>query len=181
MSAAVITRIFEFEGRSLEAIFDADFADSLERWTWYARGHTGRGGVYIQRKSRAKINGRACCRSHLAHRQIMGCVHGDGLVVDHINGNTLDNRAANLRIVTTQQSSWNRAPLSNTGYFGVSWNKRGYFTAGIRQDGASHYIGTFYDPHVAAEEVNKKLIEMRGEYARLNVIPDQFKPKTKAA
>ncbi len=38
------------------------------------------------------------------HREILGCVHRDGSIVDHRNGDGLDNRRCNLRLVTPQQN-----------------------------------------------------------------------------
>src|SRR5690348_9287785 len=59
------------------------------------------------------------------HRWIMN--DPEGLVVDHINNDTLDNRKMNLRVVTIQQNSQNRAGVSSnntSGYRGVRYDKR---------------------------------------------------------
>jgi len=43
----------------------------------------------------------------LMHRLIMGLERKDGKIIDHINGDGLDNRKANLRIATNQQNVGN--------------------------------------------------------------------------
>lgn len=55
------------------------------------------------------------------HRQILGLDSDDPRQVDHINGNTLDNRDENLRIVTRAQNMMNRRVNRNsvTGVKGV--------------------------------------------------------------
>lgn len=80
-----------------------------------------------------------------------------GMVVDHINGNTLDNRRSNLRVVTHKQNLRHRARGANrnnaVGVRGVSWDKeRKKFLAGIRVDGKRLNLGRFdsLDAAVAA-------------------------------
>jgi hypothetical protein len=51
------------------------------------------------------------------HRLLMQ--PGDGLVIDHINGDGLDNRRLNLRVVTKSQNALNR----NFGRSGFNKNK----------------------------------------------------------
>src|SRR5574344_1302615 len=57
------------------------------------------------------------------HRYVVG-YNGD-MVVDHINGNPLDNRKENLRICEQKYNVLNKKiPTNNTsGVAGVSWNK----------------------------------------------------------
>jgi hypothetical protein len=64
---------------------------------------------------------------YLAHRVILAMKLGYWPeYVDHINGNRLDNRIANLRPATKVQNGCNRATPSNntSGHIGVCWNKR---------------------------------------------------------
>lgn len=73
--------------------------------------------------------GRGSKRAIFMHRELLGLQAGDGLMGDHINGNGLDNRRANLRIVTRAQNQQNR---------------RGPTVANLR----SHYRGVYWDIQV---------------------------------
>lgn len=73
---------------------------------------------------RIKING----KGYLAHRLAIYFI--DGVMpeneIDHINGNTLDNRLMNLRIASSSKNLWNaKKPSSNkTGYKGIYLNQK---------------------------------------------------------
>ena len=77
------------------------------------------------------------------HRMIAFCFHGldiDDLteIVDHINRDTIDNSADNLRVVTKQQNGF------NTNAKGYYWHKAsGKWEAKIRIDGRKIYLGRF--------------------------------------
>lgn len=66
--------------------------------------------------------------------------------VDHINGNTTDNRIENLRVASHAENMRNcKIQARNTsGAKGVYWNKATQkYTASIRVDGVLHHLGTF--------------------------------------
>ncbi|GAA1749577.1 HNH endonuclease signature motif containing protein [Nonomuraea bangladeshensis] len=84
------------------------------------------------------------------HRVIMGLKVRDGLFVDHLSGDRLDNRRANLRIVTAAENAANRRCTSRTGYRGVR-AAGSKFVAYAKRDGINVYLGTFDDIEQAAE------------------------------
>lgn len=80
---------------------------------------------------------------HYAHRIAWLIAHGeidDGLVIDHINGDGLDNRLENLRLVPRSLNQRNRrlARTNRTGVTGVNHHKNGYAAAC-----AGEYLGHF--------------------------------------
>lgn len=117
------------------------------------------------------------------HRVIMGDIP-KGLVVDHINRNGLDNRRANLRIVSKNQNQWNRSVTKGRKYKGVSKQARyNGFIANITCDGVEHYLGAYETEEDAALAYNIKAKELFGEHAMLNkvrinkVVPAKYVPQ----
>ena len=104
------------------------------------------------------------------HRYIMNCP--DNMVVDHINGDTLDNRKSNLRIITKQENSFNQKPRRGTSkHLGVSYDKsRGKWVAEIKHNYKKIFIGRFDTEHEAVVARDNKAIELFGDLARLNNI-----------
>ena len=84
---------------------------------------------------------------------------GHRLVVDHIDGNKLNNNLNNLQVITNRQNLSRKGGSSK--YVGVSWNtssKRwlAYINIG---NGKNKYIGTFEDEVSASEAYQKALTE----------------------
>jgi hypothetical protein len=65
--------------------------------------------------------------------------------IDHINGDSTDNRIENLRDVSHKENSRNMARFSTntTGVAGVSITKYGKFKARIKADGESIHLGNY--------------------------------------
>src|SRR3990167_9459857 len=77
-------------------------------------------------------------KSRYLHRLVTNAPKG--LDVDHINGNKLDNRKANLRIVTRSQNLHNR---HDRPFHGVAWRKdKKKWRARITVSGREIYIGS---------------------------------------
>jgi len=66
--------------------------------------------------------------------------------IDHINGNKLDNRIENLRLVTHQENGFNRTTAK--GYYN---NPNGTYQTGIRLNGKSIHLGTYKTEEEARE------------------------------
>jgi hypothetical protein len=82
------------------------------------------------------------------HRQLFGYVPGEcpETLIDHKNGNPLDNRRGNLRLATAQQNNQNAKVQSNniSGHRGVHFHKRcNKFLAQICIDGKRKHLGYF--------------------------------------
>lgn len=105
----------------------------------------------------------------LMHRQIMNAP--DGVEVDHINGNKLDNRRCNLRFANHAQNGMNRGPRSDssTGVKGVYFSKqKKKFHAEIRSNGVKKNLGFYTDLKEASDAYDRGAILYHGEFARLN-------------
>lgn len=106
------------------------------------------------------------------HRLIAG--PEDGEQVDHVNGNPLDNRTANLRIANSSQNGANRGPAGlksgkSSRYKGVSWSKsKNRWLVYVHHMGKTRYVGRFTDEVEAARAYNEAATATWGEFARLN-------------
>jgi hypothetical protein len=98
------------------------------------------------------------------HYDVMG-EPPDGKVMDHRNGNTLDNRRKNLRWATPQQNAQNHglSRRNNSGRTGVFWRER------LRKwevNICGKYIGVFRDKQMAVRVRGRVERLMFGQYSR---------------
>jgi hypothetical protein len=105
------------------------------------------------------------------HRFILKAKHDE--IVDHINGDTLDNRKSNLRIVTAQQNTWNSAVSSahwkQSNFKGVTRDGNKW-SASITVSGEWRMLGRFDTEAEAAQAYDAAALELFGEYARTNAM-----------
>lgn len=110
-------------------------------------------------------------RVTLVHRWVMGAQHRDGKIVDHINGNRLDCRKVNLRIVTASESSSNVKGRARSGYRGVYPNKDRWMARG-KFGGHLIHLGTYDTPEEAARVAHEwRLANLPGYTGRDIVVP----------
>lgn len=152
---------------NLKTLVDDEDYEYLSKYNWCADRH--RNTYYVHRVE--LINGKKV--KFKMHRVIMN-LHGSNLIVDHIDGNGLNNCKSNLRICTSSQNSMNRSPIKNTSskYKGVYLHRESNkWAAGISAKGKKpKYLGLHKTEEEAALAYNSAAIEMHGEFAKLNVV-----------
>lgn len=100
------------------------------------------------------------------HQLVAICFHnhkpcGFKLVVDHINGDKLDNRAENLQIVTNRINTSKDKKNKTSKYTGVCWDKSiKRWVSSIKINGKSKYLGCFKDEYKAHLAYQNKLKEI---------------------
>lgn len=133
------------------AIVDSEDAPFVSQYRWYrsTRGRSTR-VYYAQRWTRDA----GVVRAVYMHRQIMDLpVEADERHVDHRNGDGLDNRRANLRVVTRAQNAQNVVARIGTSsrYRGVSWDhERRAWRARVTVGGRVYRLGRWQSEDEAA-------------------------------
>jgi hypothetical protein len=162
-------------GQGYVAIVNSDTFERMKlgRFTWRPQIHKRSGKVYAQAKT----------ISVSLHRAIT--LARPGQVVDHINGDPLDNRDSNLRICTLGQNRANsHKDRDNTsGYKGVTWSATSHkWMAQIWAGGRRYYLGLFEHKKRAALAHDRAAIALHGEFAGLNFpeLKDTLRPKLPA-
>lgn len=144
-------------------IDDEDYARVIEK-RWWIKSHAPNKPYYAIRHVR-KVKRSAIYQG--MHNFIMA--PPPGMVVDHIDGNGLNNQKTNLRICTMAQNAKNRRLSRNnkSGYPGVYWvNREQRWVAYFAMNGTEVCLGYFKTPEAAAAVWKQKAIEIRGEFIR---------------
>ena len=120
---------------------------------------------------RVRITYGGVSKLYYVHRIIFYIKHGfldDNKVIDHINGNPLDNRIKNLRLVTFSQNSYN-SKLSRKNKLkckNVYLQKNGTYLVRLIISGKNIYIGKFKNLKDAKKAAKEARIKYHGEFAR---------------
>lgn len=134
------------------ALVDDEDYEELNKFKWYA--NELRKTHYAMRHMKG---------SHktiiLMHRVIMNCPNG--MFIDHIDHNGLNNQKSNLRIVTNRQNIQNHNIIKSSKYVGVSLDKYSKkWIASIRINKKTKYIGGFDNELDAHKAYLNKLKEI---------------------
>ena len=155
-------KIITLTGGKVSKVDNKDYK-RLNRWPWfYSNGHALRN---------IRLSNNKPLRWYM-HWDIIGRPN-HGLVVDHINGDGLDNRTRNLRICTQGQNRMNSTRYNNntSGYKGVHYYKKtGKFASYVCVKSKKIHLGYFDTAKNAAIEYNKAAKRYHKKFCRLNVI-----------
>lgn len=146
-------------GGDFSALIDHADLPLIEGQTWDPL-RRGNGKIYARSRQQPHV---------LMHRVILGAADGD--VVDHVNGNGLDNRRCNIRICSSGQNSQNSKAHrdSLSGFKGITWDKwKQGWKARISCDKRTVVLGLFPTAAEAAHAYDEAARRLHGEFARLN-------------
>lgn len=141
-----------------------DFARlSKFKWHSYFDGFHRYASRYVGKKA-----GKDVYKS--LHREVLNV--NSKYEVDHISGDTSDNRKENLRLCTHQENMRNQGPRKGTSkYKGVSWNSaKQKWIAQIQSFGKKIYLGQFESERAAAKAYDVAAAKFYGEFAYVNAV-----------
>lgn len=161
-----VTRIPLTQDR--EALIDTADLHLVQPWNWFAR---------VRKDRHPPNNAYAVRMDYDGPRPALVQMHSHilppraGLVIDHVNGDSLDNRRCNLRYATRAQNLANSlqatvktgARLKGTRYIRAS----GRWIAQITKDKQVHHLGTFDTAEEAHAAYAEAAVRLFGEFARV--------------
>jgi hypothetical protein len=150
---------------------DRDDLDLVHAHKWYGIRRPLKKGE--KQYARSSVRTETGSRIIYLHRLILGAEKGQ--VVDHINGDSMDNRRSNLRFASPSLNAVNKNTVGGvSGYRGVQRNNRGKkWRARLYVDQKALILGSYETPEEAALAYNEAALAAFGEFARLNEVPKQ--------
>lgn len=173
---------------SLAQFFNYDPHTGIVTWKWRARSHFPSDRVWTKFNSEfagqpagsfhhgyLRVSLTTCGerRSIYVHRIAWGLMTGEwpAETVDHVDGDGVNNKWANLRAATAQQNLRNTPVRSHSGsgVKGVQSLRGGRFVARITVNKRTIHLGTFSDVGSAQAAFAKKALELHGKFAHRSI------------
>ena len=149
--------------KGYSTIVDAEDVHLLDGWTWRTLENGRKRYAIGYRKPQISVR---------LHRVLFECTKGDGIEIDHIDGDGLNNRRKNLRIASGQQNSMNKKKYRGTSkYKGVCWDSGlRLWRTEIVCNGKKFRLRSFESEEDAAKEYNVAARRLFGEFACLSPV-----------
>ena len=150
------------------AIVDDEDYDKINSFKWHSHRMKNTNRYYAGHFF--KINGKY--KYYHMHKFIMDSIGIDN-IIDHIDGNGLNNQKSNLRICSFSDNIKNQKKRINSKskYKGVYHIKKsGMYRARIQADGKRLHLGCFVNEIDAAIAYNNAALMYFGEFANINIL-----------
>lgn len=141
-------------------IFDYEDYNAIERYQWHIVNRVDGYGYVARRSGKNYI--------YLTH-DLLGV--SSETFVDHVNGDTLDERRTNLRIASVHENTCNQKLRkdSSSGYKGVHYiQRRRKYEATIQSNHKKYHLGYFDNPEDGARAYDEAARFYFGEFACVN-------------
>jgi hypothetical protein len=148
-----------------KAVINDSLFSTLSEYCW----HTSTTGYVVNRMVR-EDGEKTTIRMHRLVWELVNGPIPEGMDVDHINNDRLDNRIENLRLATRSQNLANTPDRyeNQHGYRGVARRRSGKYRGYVWKDSKQHWTQTVDTPEEAAQLRDELALELHGEFAVLN-------------
>jgi hypothetical protein len=148
--------------RGLQAVIAAEDVPLVEGYNWFAAAR----GKHVYAGRSLWLGGPKPNRLILMHRVLMG--DPEGMLVDHVDGDGLNNVRSNLRVAVMAQNLHNtgRHRDNKSGFKGVHEQRPGRWVAYIMAFGRKEYLGIHDTPDAAHAAYCEASLRLHGEFSR---------------
>ncbi len=147
-------------------LLDPEELEKVSGFGWRTRSNRSAQARYVVAPLVEIVDGKKLSTTLQLGRVIMGLGRGDPRVIDHINGDTLDNRKANLRVCTNAENIRNRCRDKDnaSGFKGVTCEGKKWL-AQIFHNGRGYRLGRFSTPEEAHAAYCAAAVRFYGKFA----------------